>query len=150
MSEINKELVRRHFEEIFNRHNLAACDQTVAEEYVEHANTPFGDAAPGRVHGPKHMRGVAEWLLAQFPDLHMTIEALVVEEDIVACRILSEGTNLGSFDGVLPPTGKRFAAYQSHWFRVAGDKLVEHWATRDDLLVLLQLGIIQPPGRQPE
>jgi len=80
----------------------------------------------------------------------MTIEALVVEEDIVACRILSEGTNLGSFDGVLPPTDKRFAAYQSHWFRVAGDKLVEHWATRDDLLVLLQLGIIQPPGRQPE
>jgi len=80
----------------------------------------------------------------------MTIEALVVEEDIVACRILSEGTNLGSFDGVLPPTGKRFAAYQSHWFRVAGDKLVEHWATRDDLLVLLQLGIIQPPGRQSE
>ncbi len=34
MSEANKQLVRRHFAEIFNRQNLAACDQTVAEEYV--------------------------------------------------------------------------------------------------------------------
>jgi predicted ester cyclase len=96
------------------------------------------------------MRGVAEWLLAQFPDLQMTIAALVAEGDIVACRILSEGTNLGAFNGVLPSTNKRFAAEQSHWFRVAGDKLVEHWATREDLPMLLQLGIIQPPGRRPE
>jgi SnoaL-like polyketide cyclase len=87
-------------------------------------------------------------LIEKVPDL--LTYALVVEEDIVACRILSEGTNLGSFDGVLPPTGKRFAAYQSHWFRVAGNKLMEHWATREDLAMLLQLGIIQLPGRRPE
>jgi hypothetical protein len=87
-------------------------------------------------------------LIEKAPDL--LTYALVVEEDIVACRILSEGTNLGSFDGVLPPTGKRFAAYQSHWFRVAGNKLMEHWATREDLAMLLQLGIIQLPGRRPE
>jgi predicted ester cyclase len=150
MSEANKQLVWRHFEEIFNRQNLAACDETVAEEYLEHAVAPFGQAAPGRVRGPQHMRGVAEWLLAQFPDLHMTIEALVAEGDLVACRILSEGTNLGTFNGVLPPTEKRFAAYQSHWFRVAVNKVVEHWATREDLPMLLQLGIIQPPGGRPK
>jgi hypothetical protein len=27
---------------------------------------------------------------------------------------------------------------------------VEHWATREDLPMLLQLGIIQPPRRRPE
>jgi hypothetical protein len=54
------------------------------------------------------------------------------------------------FNGILPPTSKRFAAHQSHWFRVADDKLVEYWATRDDLPTLLQLGIFQPPGRPPE
>lgn len=48
---------------------------------------------------------------------------------------------------VVPPTGKRFIARQSHWFRVADGKLVEHWATRDDLTAMLQLGILQPPGR---
>ena len=49
-------------------------------------------------------------------------------------------TVLKGFVGVLPPTGKRFAANQSHWFRVAGNKLVEHWATREDLPMLLQSG----------
>ncbi len=39
MSEANKDLVRRHVEEI------------VAEEYVEHAVAPFGTTAPGTVHG---------------------------------------------------------------------------------------------------
>jgi predicted ester cyclase len=147
MSEANKELARRHFEEIFNRKNLSICDEIMAEDFVEHGVAPFAQTAPGRVNGPQAMRATAEWLLAQFPDLHMTIEAIIAEGDTVAVRILSEGTNLGSINGVVPPAGKRFSAHQSHWFRVADDKLVEHWATREDLLAMLQLGIIQPPGR---
>jgi len=50
---------------------------------------------------------------------------------------------------VVPPTGKRFSARQSHWFRVEEGKLVEHWATREDLPTMLQLGIIQSPGGPP-
>ncbi len=149
MSEANKGLVRRHFEEIWNRRNLAVCDEIMAEAFVEHAAAPFAQSAPGRVNGPKAMRQTAEWLLAQFADLHMTIEAMVAEGDTVAVRILSEGTNLGSINGVVPPTGKRFSARQSHWFRIADGKLVEHWATREDLPTMLQLGIIQPPGWPP-
>jgi len=149
MSEANKQLVRRHFEETFNRRNLAVCSEIMAEEFVEHAAEPFAKSAPGKVNGPQAMRQTAEWLLAQFPDLHMTIEAMVAEGDTVAVRILSEGTNLGPLNGVLPPTGKRFSARQSHWFRVEDDKLVEHWATREDLPTMLQLGIIQPPGGPP-
>lgn len=77
----------------------------------------------------------------------MTIEALITEEDTVAVRVRSEGTNLGSFNGVLPPTGKHFVASRSHWFRVDSCKLVEHWATQEDLPMLLQPGILQRPGR---
>jgi len=84
--------------------------------------------------------------LAQYPDLHMTIEAIVVEGDTVAVRILSEGTNLGPLNEVVPPTGKRFAARQSRWFRIQDGKLAEHWATREDLEAMLQLGVVQPPG----
>jgi predicted ester cyclase len=117
MSEACKELVRRHFEEIFNRRNLAVADELMAVEYLKHAVAPFGQAEPGRINGPVAMRQTAQWLLAQFPHLHMRIEAIVAEGDTVAVRILSEGTNLGPLNGV-PPTGKRFAARQSHWFRV--------------------------------
>jgi len=149
VSEANKELVRRHFEEIFNRQNLEVCDEMMAEDYVEHAAAPFSESAPGRVNGPKAMRQTADWLLAQFPDLHMTIEAILAEEDTVAARILSEGTNLGSLNGVVPPTGKRFSARQSHWFRVEDGKLTEHWATRGDLPAMLQLGIVEAPDGPP-
>ncbi len=149
MSEANKRLVKHHFEEIFNKKHFAFCAEIMAEEFVEHAAAPFAQSAPGRVNGPQAMRQTAEWLLAQFPDLHMTIEAMVAEGDTVAVRILSEGTNLGPLNGVMPPTGKGFSARQSHWFRVADGKLAEHRATREDLPVMLQLGVVQPPGRPP-
>jgi predicted ester cyclase len=149
VSEANKELVRRHFEEIFNRKNFAACEEMMAEEYLEHAPAPFSEDAPGKVNGPKAMRQSAEWLLAQFPDLSMTIEDMISEGDTVAVRVLSEGTNLGPLNGVVPPTGKRFRARQSHWYRVQDGKLVEHWATREDLPAMLQLGVISPPGGGP-
>jgi predicted ester cyclase len=91
------------------------------------------------------MRHTAEWLLAQFPDLHMTIEAIVAEGDTVAVRVVSVGTNLGSLNGAGPPTGRRFTARQCHWYRIDDGKLVEHWAIRDDLSAMLQLGIVQRP-----
>jgi predicted ester cyclase len=149
MSEVNEELVRRHFEEVFNRQNFAVCDEIVAEDYIEHAVAPFGQSAPGRVNGPQTARQTVGWLLAQFPDMRMTIEAMVSEGDTVAVRVLSEGTNLGPLNGVVPPTGRAFTARQSHWYRVADGKLAEHWATREDLPTMLQLGVIQPPGRPP-
>jgi len=75
MSDTGKDLVRRHFEEVFNGRRLELCDELHAQDYVEHAVAPFGREEPGHVNGPEHMRGVVEWLTAQFPDVQMTIEA---------------------------------------------------------------------------
>ena len=149
MSEEGKELVRRHFEEIWNQRNLEACDQIMTEEFLENAAAPFSQSTPGKVNGPQTMRQTVEWLLAQFPDLRMTIEAIVAEGDSVAARVLSEGTNLGALNEAVPPTGECFSARQSHWFRVEDGKLMEHWATRDDLSAMVQLGIVRPPGGPP-
>jgi predicted ester cyclase len=117
MSAENKGLVRRWIDEVFNRPGYDACEAMAAKAYIDHALAPFGQIEPGQVRGPQHLRETAEWLFAQFPDMHMTIQALVAEDDMVAVRILSEGTNLGTLNGVVPPTGKRFAAGQSHWLR---------------------------------
>jgi predicted ester cyclase len=147
VAEASKDLVRRLFEDVFNEQRLDLTGEIMAEEYAEHAVEPFGRQEPGQVHGPSHQRGVVEWLRAQFPDLRMTIQSIIAEGELVAVRIRSEGTNLGSLGGLAPPTGKRFAAEQSHWYRVADGRLCEHWATRDDLSAMLQLGVIRPPGR---
>lgn len=143
--ERNKELVRRHFEEIWNHQKLSACEELMAKDFVEHAAAPFADSAPGAVDGPQAIRGTVEWLVSQFPNIHVTIEELGADGDIVVARITSEGTNKGKLNGFLPPSGKRFRAQQSHWFRVQDDKLAEHWATRDDLASMLQLGVVTPP-----
>jgi predicted ester cyclase len=148
MLDDNKELVRR-WVGVFNSQDFDGCAEIAAETYVEHALAPFGEASPGEVNGPKHLQEAAVWLLAQFPDLHMTIESMVSEDETVAVRILSEGNNLGPLNGVIPPTGRHFSARQSHWFRIRDGKLAEHWATRDDLTAMLQLGALQRPGPPP-
>jgi ketosteroid isomerase-like protein len=102
MSEANKELVRRPFEEIWNRRDLAVADELMAGDYLEHAVAPFGQGEPGKVNGPVAMRQTAQWLLAQLPDLYMTIETIIAEGDTVAVRVLSEGANLGPLNGVVP------------------------------------------------
>lgn len=142
----HEDLVRR-WVDVFNTHDLEACAAIAADDYVEHAVAPFGREEPGRVNGPARLRENAEWLIAQFPDIHMSIDALVADRDTVAARVTTTGTNLGPLNGVVPPTGRRFSSAQSHWFRVEDGRLAEHWATRDDLTTMIQLGVIQPPGR---
>lgn len=130
---------------MFNSADLSAGEAIAADGYVEHAVAPFGTSEPGQVNGPEHLRSAASWLLAQFPDLHMTVEALVEDGDLVAILISSTGTSLGPLNGGMPATRRSFASRQSHWFRVRDGRLAEHWATRDDLGAMLQPGVIHGP-----
>jgi predicted ester cyclase len=142
-------LARRLFDEVFNQRNLPACDDLFAPTFVEHALAPFGTELPGLVDGPTHMRGVLNWLVDQFPDLHMSIEAVVADDTTVAARVRATGTNLGKLNGFIPPTGKTFNSEQSHWYRVDNGQLAEHWAVRDDLTSMIQLGALPGPGQPP-
>jgi predicted ester cyclase len=146
VSEDNVELVRRWVEEVFNAGAAEAADEIVAADFTEHALAPFGQTAPGRVEGPAHIRATVGFLRAQFPDVQMQIEAMVADENLVSVRVVATGTNLGRLNGVLPPTGRSFRAEQSHWFRVVDGRLAEHWAIRDDLSALVQLGVIERPA----
>ena len=130
---------------MWNERDFTACTDLMAEDYVEHAAAPFATTAPGQVHGPTAMRETMEWLLAQFPDLSFDVEAIVAEEHLVAARVRATGSNLGRLNGFLPASGKAFDYTQSHWFRIADGKLAEHWATRDDLTAMLQLGVVTSP-----
>ena len=74
-----------------------------------------------------------------------TPPACSMNTDRVAVSVRSTGANSGKLNGFLPPSGKRFTSEQSHWFRIEDGKLAEHWATRDDLSSMLQLGVVTPP-----
>src|ERR1700712_3065770 len=117
----------------------------MAANFVENAAAPFETRPPGRVSGPAAMRGTVQWLISQFPDLVYEIEAIVADGDLVVARVRARGTSLGRLNGFLPASGKRFDYAQSHWFRVVEGQLAEHWANRDDLSAMLQLGVVTPP-----
>ena len=106
-----------------------------------------------RVSGPAGFYSTALWLRAAFADLRYDIHHALVDGDLVAVNSTMNGRHVapwtvytgdGEIDTVFPPTGKTFAATQSHWFRIEDSKIIEHWANRDDIGMAKQLGWIPP------
>jgi steroid delta-isomerase-like uncharacterized protein len=140
MSEQNKALVRRIPEELFNKGDLSVADQVFAQDYVEHVERPPG--YPSGVPGIKQF--VADFRAA-FPDLQYTVEDVLGEGEKVVLRTTVRGTHRGPFLGI-PATGKQATWSEIHIGRLANGKLAEHWAVRDQLSMLQQLGVI-PAGK---
>ena len=132
-AEENKAIARRYIEEAWNRHNPDAIDELLSPDYLNHAAVAEHQRG---IAGAKH---ILNWLMAAFPDTRFDIEDIISDRDMVAIRGTASGTHEGEFAGI-PPTGKRFAVQQVHWLRVAEGKVAEHWAVRDDLGMMRQLG----------
>lgn len=77
------------------------------------------------------------WLA--FPDLCMTIEDMVGEDDRVAWRLTVDGTHESEFRGV-PATGVKVQFAAQYFFRFRNGKIVERWSNFDRLGILAQLG----------
>ena len=130
----NEALVRRYIEECWNRHDLDASDELVSPDYLNHAASTEEYRRGGA-------RRIWEWILSVFPDHRFDVDDVAADGQTVAVRGTMVGTHEGELMGIAP-TGKRVAAQQSHWFRVADGKITEHWAVRDDLSMMRQLGIM--------
>jgi len=107
-----------------------------------------------RLPGIAGVRGTYDWLHAAYEDLHWTLDTLVAEGEWVVARTTMSGRQSGPFvtytpEGqqaqVFPATGRPFSVTQSHWYRIADDRLVEHRADRDDMSQAMQLGWFQAP-----
>ena len=139
-AEENKTVIQNLFDEVYNGQNFDVLDELVAEDVVNHS------ATAEHKHGLQGFRHVMEWGAALIPDGRYELIDMIAEGDKVACRVSVSGTQEGEVFGI-PPTGKSFMAEHVHWHRVVDGKLVERWAVRDDLGTLIQLGVIDPPGR---
>ena len=99
--------------------------------------------------GPEGLKRVFKSLLTAFPDRKYIIEDILAIGDKVVCRLTVSGTHQGvpeiPVEGgpilmTIHPTGKAYMVQHIHIFRVENGKIAEHWASRDDLGMMQQLG----------
>jgi predicted ester cyclase len=136
----NKSLVRRFYTEL-DAGNVDAMDDLVAEDYVDHNPPPFPGLASGRA-GLKQAFGIF-WDAT--PGRH-EIEDQVAEGDKVVTRLTAYGRHDGELPGGLAATGRDMVQTAVSIHRVQDGRLVEHWSARDDLGLLVQLGVISMPS----
>jgi len=120
--ERNKLLVRRIVDEMFNKGKLEVAAEIFAPEFIDHGHEQFADKGSGPAGFAEFVRAVRVAL----PDLNATIKNIVAEGDYVAMWNTATATHRGALFG-MPPSGKRIAMKDFHFFRVANGRIVEHW-----------------------
>ena len=130
--EANKRVVRRYYDEVFVRRNLAALDEIFAPDFIGHS------AALGSYTLADMRRDIAREF-SDMPDDETTIEEQVAEGDRVVTRWRYRWKHDASVFGE-HPTGQWLAMEGVHIDRLAGGRIAERWEIKDFWGVVTQLG----------
>jgi predicted SnoaL-like aldol condensation-catalyzing enzyme len=111
-----KDFIRNHFEEFVNRKNLGIGEVNFAPGFVDHG----ADVPPRLPPGPA---GAIEYVgaaLKKVPDLQVTIEDMIAEDDKVVVRNHWTGTDAA--------TKQRMEFSGIVIWRIANRQILERWA----------------------
>ena len=126
MTEAKKQLVRRFFEEVWNQRNVDAIDELYADDFTLHAmwqNPAAGGS--GEKSGKEMAKSIiSNWFVIE--DLHLTIEDMFAEGDLVVSRHESSGSHDADVMGI-PATGKPVILEGITITKVQGDKVMTLW-----------------------
>ena len=133
--EENKELVRRYTREVFDEGSVDAVDRYLAPDFHNHVT--------GKT-GTDDFKNLAREI-GQSAGAANVIEFLVAEGDLVVAymtitRTLNE--ELRAFGFTFAGDGRSYTVNHVHIYRVTDGKIREHWALRDDVGMLRQLGAL--------
>jgi len=143
-AEANKALVRRYYEQLWNRWDFALVEEIIAADIALRGS--LGIEVRGREGFQQYMRTVR----AAFPDFQNQIQELVAEGDKVVARLAYRGTHQGELFGIRA-TGKPVTYAGVAIFRIANGKILEGWVLGDTLGLLHQLGASSlPQATTPE
>jgi steroid delta-isomerase-like uncharacterized protein len=138
-----KAFMRRFFEQ-WNKGKaatMAEIDETWA------ANVVFHSGVGKEIGGLRDFKQFFSAYYDAFPDIHWTLDDMVVEGDKVAVRWTLTGTHKGEFMGI-PHTDKKVTMWGIEIDRIAEGKFVESWVRLDTLGFMQQLGVVSTPGMQ--
>lgn len=131
LTDTNKQLVRRLYDDYLNPDHLDRLDEIVGPDYV---------GANG-ARGPDAFAETMKVLRAGFPDIVYTLDDLVGEGDRVAVRWTWRGTHTGAFRS-FAATGKSVASSGFAIFVVTAGKITRATVETDRLGFLISVGAI--------
>jgi steroid delta-isomerase-like uncharacterized protein len=126
------------FAEAVQTGNFDAFKEVVSPQNIDH------DPAPGQVQGPEGYRMLFTGLRTAFPDMSVTLETVVADEESIAFAYTLTGTQTGPLMGY-PATGKKIKIRGMQISKFKDGMMVERWGSSDELGMLRQLGILQEP-----
>ena len=127
--------IARRYVDVWNQHDPAALDTVFAANAVRH------DPAVGVSTGLANIQEIMQTLLTAFPDIVITIDQELADEDCAILRWTGTGTHGGEFQGVAA-TGKRFNITGHSVYQCADGKMIVERTIWDAMGLLKQLGII--------
>ena len=136
MAQENSILIRRWFDEVWNRGRMEAIDEMASPDVIGH-----GQAQHATDIGLKEFKLFAASLRSAFPDMKVTIDYIIEQDDKVVARWTATMTHKGEFLGIAP-TGKRATITGTSTQRISGGKIVEGWDNWDQLGLLVQIGAV--------
>jgi predicted ester cyclase len=132
----NKKIIRRYIEEVVNTGDIERLDEFVSPDYTE---TLDPDKKILGIEGARqHISGVRK----TFPDLHLTVEKQISEDDWVVTCITARANHLGEWIG-MKPTGKKVEITAVNVDRIVKGKIVEHGGAANMFEALLGIGAIR-------
>ena len=140
LTETNKTVSRRFFDEVWNKGNLTVLDEILVKDHV---NSGPG-TIPGLPNGPEGSKQFVTAYRNAFPDVHFTIDDQIAEGDKVMTRWTAQGTHQGELAG-LPATGKSSTVTGITVHRLVEGKIAESWGIFDEFGMMQQLGAIPMP-----
>jgi predicted ester cyclase len=135
-TEQNKDVVRRMISDCVNASRADLLEQFVHPDLRVHPGTP--GTAPD-TEGVDGLRASFERFHATFPDLRITPEEVVAEDEVVVVRWTATGTHSADLAGI-QPTGASVRWGGTDVYRLTDGRIVEWWRNDDFVGLLHQLG----------
>lgn len=139
MSEENKAIARRIFEEVWGAYNLDKVEEYYAADLIDH------NELPGFPPGREGVKASVSMFASALSDNDIAVEDQIAEGDKVVTRWSSTATHTGELLGI-PATGKRIKVTGINIDRFEGGKVVESWGEYDSMGLMQQLGVVPPSG----
>ncbi len=132
MTDLEKKAIASAFFDCINERDYEGMGGLMASDMKYHGGPGIAPTAEG-------IRTAVQRFVQGFPDLEIKVEEVVIEDEKVAVRSLSSGTQKGEYLGI-PASGCKVKFHGIDIFEIQNGQITQVWHFEDSMAVLRQIG----------